>query len=133
MWSRLHSATARFLAMLAISLLGLQPGAMSYGQARGLDFSGFYCGPSGEVPNAAVTRTLSKIARLADEQQPDAPSHSNHCPLCVMAHGMVVPTLSLPAAPAPFGPHFVPVRYEPCFSRHSHGPPLGSRAPPSHI
>ncbi|RAN33697.1 hypothetical protein HY3_12400 [Hyphomonas pacifica] len=133
MLSGLHAATARILAMLAISLLGLQPGAMSYGQARGLDFSSFYCGPSGEAPNTAVTKTLSKIAKLADGKQPGSPSQSKHCPLCVMAHGVVLPTLSLPAALVHFGPHFVAVRYEPCFSRHSHGPPLGSRAPPSHI
>ncbi|MEM9809792.1 MAG: DUF2946 family protein [Pseudomonadota bacterium] len=119
----------KILAILALVIQALAPGAMAARAGSETDIRSLICAPSGSL--SAEAQDAAKV--LLDLINPDddgSVADGGHCPLCVLGAAAI---LSEPLSPDAFmvmtTARIVPKRT----CQHSvgaTGPPLGGRAPP---
>lgn len=108
------------------------PGVMTLAQASDVDAASLLCTPSGDGPTSEARRALSRFVGLTGDELPEAPSIDDHCPLCALAHGVPLPVPTVLIAPGFRETNTRVSRFETRFVHLAQGPPLGSRAPPTH-
>lgn len=120
------------LALLAVGLQLIMPGAMVAATAGGGDLSRYFCAPAGSVADASALAAARQIAALLGEDLPDeAPGHGD-CPFCTLAHAFALPATDMLAAPVRYERCAIFIAYTPGHIHTPRGPPTGSRAPPAH-
>ena len=119
--------------MAALCLQVILPAPGAFAQANGASVARFLCAPSGAVPNAEALATLKAFADLTGEDEPAEQQQGDHCPLCSLGKHVDLPLSTASGGARPhIGGERVIGGFEPRFAQGSRGPPLGSRAPPSH-
>ena len=124
---------ARFLAMVAVCFQVILPGAIPLAQAQGIDLARYICAPYGQPLDAEAKAAVQRLAELTGEEAPAPEFPDTHCPLCTLAHSVLVVEPVPTAEPVPDNVEicFAPTTFGPV--QAAEGPPLGSRGPPSHL
>lgn len=130
---RLANGAARLLAVLAIGLQGLLPGAVSMAEANGVDYARYLCLTPDAEPSAESKAAAKELARLLGGEVPGEDHSQGDCPLCTLVQTALLAEPVLLQAPRLQAAETPAVRYEPGLVHLPQGPPLGSRAPPVHI
>ena len=125
-------ALVRLVAMAALCLQVILPAPGAFVQANGAGVAHFLCSPSGAVPNAEAIAALKAFADLTGEHDPDEQQQGDHCPLCSLGKDVDPPLWTAIGAQPQIAGGQVIGGFDARFARDSRGPPLGSRAPPSH-
>jgi hypothetical protein len=130
-WTR--QTWSHWLAVLAVSLQVLLPGAMAPAHADDVSLAGLLCHPSGQSLTAEAREALEEFAELTGQGEPDDRSMADHCPLCALSHGATLPLPIVVAGPKAAGDVASFQLFETRFVHLAQGPPLGPRAPPAHV
>lgn len=130
---RFANGAVRLLAVLAIGLQVLLPGAASVAQANGVDTARFVCLTPGAGTDAESKAVGQELARLLAGEVPDERRMDGDCSLCLLGQPATLAEPVCPEAPLVHAAVTPAVRYEPGFVHQPQGPPLGSRGPPTHI
>ncbi len=124
---------ARLMAMAALCLQVILPAPGAFAQGKGAGADRFLCSPSEAAPSAEAITALKTFADLIGEDDPDEPRQGDHCPLCSLGKHIDLPLSAATGPPPHIAGGGVIGSVEARFARDSRGPPLGSRAPPSHV
>lgn len=130
---RFALGAVRLLAVLVIGLQGLLPGAVSWAEAKGVDYARYLCLTPGAEPSAETKAAAQELARLLGGEVPEEHHAEGDCPLCMLGQAAMLAAPVLPEAPSFQAAGSPAPHYEPGFIHLPQGPPLGSRAPPIHI
>lgn len=133
MLTRVTKNTAHFCARLFICLQLLLPSALSYAAPSHMDLSSFMCSPSGQPLSPSAQQTLKDLAELLGEHRDDTEVPSDHCDMCILST-LALASVDLSFCGQSLGQH-VPIypAFEIGLVHKVHGPPTGSRAPPTFI
>ncbi len=121
----------RLLATFAIGLQMILQGALAVGPSHGFDVTSLYCASPDLQRDPDVTAALQELAISTGLEQPADQTDSDHCPLCVLAHGAPLQAQPRLIAPGRALSAITTAVYESAFHTLAQGPPLGSRAPPA--
>ena len=124
---------SRYVVVLAMILQATAPVSAAAGRSDHIDIGQIFCSPSGELSDSAKTAAERLLKILNETPGEEDENHSGHCSLCTLSAAAVLPdhvwrTDSLNYAFTRDVP-----RYEPGLIHRPHGPPLGSRSPPTLI
>ncbi len=125
------SRISLWLALLAMGLQVLLPGAMASARTGGSDLARYFCAPAGSALDPAAEAAAWTIARLLGEELPEDDPQGGDCPLCTLAHAVPLPEAASPAQQVHYGRQAEYTAFAPGHAHRPHGPPCGSRAPPA--
>lgn len=132
MMSSAYRKIARLLAVLAVSLQAMLPGALAHAEAKGADVSRYICASGGQI-SPEMRAAVQLLADLAGDPTPAEDPSLGDCPLCTLVHGVPLPQPVAIPAPTALVQGVNLVRRGLAISGAVQGPPLGPRGPPTHI
>ena len=126
-------AITRLLAAIAVILQAVLPGSIAHAHSDGWDVSDLICAtPAQLAPESRAN--VHKLMDLLDDRRPsDLPLDDEHCALCVIAQSATLAEPVILSEPANALVEDDIIRFQTGLVNKAHGPPLGSRGPPSHI
>jgi len=130
MWTGFAASFARFLAVAALIIQALMPGAMAAVSQRAPELMVYFCTTPGEAPGAhALGGDLAAL--LAEKEGGGEPADMAHdCAGCILGQPVPVPEMAALRAPVTARMAEAAPRFEVRFVARPRGPPLGARAPP---